>query len=63
MTLKELRIKCGYKRQKDFAAAIDKKVPTVCMWEKGKNVPKTKDILHIAEVLGVSEKEVLCCFI
>lgn len=62
MTFKELRIKCGYKRQKDFAEAMGKKVSTVCMWEKGKNIPKTKDILHIAEVLGVNEKEVLNCF-
>lgn len=62
MTFKELRIKCGYKLQKEFAKALGKKITTVCTWETGKRTPKTKDIIHIAKVLGVSEKEVLNCF-
>ena len=62
MTFKELRVNCGYKKQKEFAQAVGKKITTVCMWETGKHTPKTKDIIHIAKVLGVSEKEVLNCF-
>lgn len=62
MTFKELRIQCGYNQQIDFAKAIGKKVSTVCMWERGKNYPRTKDITKISEVLGVSKQEVLDCF-
>lgn len=62
MNLKDLRIRCGFRQQKEFAAALGKKVSTVCMWEKGVNAPRTKDITKISEVLGVSKQEVLDCF-
>ena len=38
--LKEARIAAGFKRQGDFAAALDVGQSTVCSWEVGKSEPR-----------------------
>lgn len=62
MSLKELREKSGYNKQKEFAAALGKKISTVSMWETGKSIPKTTDLPKIAKVLGVQVEQVIACF-
>lgn len=60
--LKELREKTGM-TQSQFSKAIGENVTTVCMWEKGRSVPRIKKFPKIAEVLGVTTDEVIDCFI
>jgi|AGTN01.1.fsa_nt_gi Helix-turn-helix. len=59
MTLKELRISKGFKRQTEFAKAIGRKVSTVNMWEKGNSAPRTGELIALAAALDVELKELL----
>ncbi len=57
-TLKQLRQE-KFKKQVDFAMALDVSKSTVCEWESGKREPNVQQILRIAEVLNISRYTVL----
>lgn len=57
MTFADLRQKVG--RQEDLAKLLGVTRHCVSKWEIGSSAPKTKDIEHIAKVLGVSVADLI----
>ncbi len=57
-TLKQLRQE-KFKKQADFARALEVSKSTICEWESGKREPNVQQILRIAEVLNISRYTVL----
>lgn len=56
-TLKSLRIQNGF-TQKDIAKKLNVTVPTVSNWERHGSSPLPKYVPMLAELLGVSSKEI-----
>ena len=42
-----------FRSQHEFANLLNKSFTSVCYWEQGNRIPKTKTIKEIAEVLNV----------
>ena len=52
--LKELRLKHGYKNQKDLADFLYVNQTAVSQWERGVTTPSSQMLLKLSEIFGVS---------
>lgn len=59
MNLYELRLSKGYIEQKTFAQQLGITPSTLCMWEKGKAIPRLKMMKKLAQLLNVSLDEIV----
>lgn len=56
--IRELRIKKGFKSQKEFADMLKIKPNTYCQYETGKREPDLETLIQIANMLDVSMDEI-----
>ena len=52
--LKELRLKHGYKNQKELADFLYVNQTAVSQWERGATIPSSQMLLKLSELYGVS---------
>lgn len=52
--LKELRLKHGYKNQKELADFLFVNQTAVSQWERGATIPSSQMLLKLSELYGVS---------
>ena len=52
--IKELRIKHGYKNQKELADFLYVNQTAVSQWERGATIPSSQMLLKLSELYGVS---------
>lgn len=60
MKFVDLRKKIG--TQEEFAKRVNMSQQSICAYEKGISMPKTKDLRKIATVLGISIDELVDSF-
>ncbi|MCM1194415.1 MAG: helix-turn-helix domain-containing protein [Firmicutes bacterium] len=60
-TLRQLR-QSKFEKQVDFAKAMNTSKSTVCGWENGQREPSIRQIIQMADLLGVSRYEIFDIF-
>ena len=58
-TLKDMRLMAGFKTQESLAAAANITRSVVTKWENGLTYPTPKNMLIMANILGVTVDEIL----